>query len=117
MVFFNLESKKSNTSVPHTTNQGENRECEKENFSNGSRKNNLVLKDVTLTVTRSQRISRSPSDWWVVKSDQSKYFYLNCLLGAPQKSFFKRLYVDLYILSFSRENLLTRKFAKKFCHQ
>lgn len=67
-------SKKSSTSVPHTTNQGENRECEKENFSNGSRKNNLVLKDVTLTVTRSQRISRSPSDWWVVKSDQSLFY-------------------------------------------
>uniref|UniRef100_G1QE22 Centromere protein C n=1 Tax=Myotis lucifugus TaxID=59463 RepID=G1QE22_MYOLU len=52
-------------------NQGKNRECEKENFSNGSRKNSLVLEEVTLTVTRSQRISRRPSDWWMVKSDQT----------------------------------------------
>lgn len=98
MVFFNLGSKKSSTNVPHTANQGKNRECEKENFSNGSRKNSLVLEELSLTVTRSQRISRRPSNWWMVKSDQSKYFYLNCLLGAPPKSFFKRLYVDLYIL-------------------
>ncbi|XP_023615401.1 centromere protein C isoform X5 [Myotis lucifugus] len=67
-------SKKSSTNVPHTANQGKNRECEKENFSNGSRKNSLVLEEVTLTVTRSQRISRRPSDWWMVKSDQSLFY-------------------------------------------
>ncbi|XP_059525934.1 centromere protein C isoform X3 [Myotis daubentonii] len=67
-------SKKSSTSVPHTANQGKNRECEKENFSNGSRKNSLVLEEVTLTVTKSQRISRRPSNWWMVKSDQSLFY-------------------------------------------
>lgn len=97
MVFFNLGTKKSSTNVPHTANQGKNRESEKENFSNGSRKNNLILEEMTLTVTRSQRLSRRPSNWWVVKSDQSKYFYLNCLLGGPQKSFCKRFYVALFI--------------------
>ncbi|XP_014397291.1 PREDICTED: centromere protein C isoform X5 [Myotis brandtii] len=69
-------SKKSSTNVPHTANQEKNRECEKENFSNGSRKNSLVLEEVTLTVTKSQRISRRPSNWWMVKSDQiSGLFY------------------------------------------
>ncbi|XP_015421321.1 PREDICTED: centromere protein C isoform X3 [Myotis davidii] len=71
-----MGSKKSSTNVPRTANQGKNRECEKENFSNGSRKNSLVLEEVSLTVTRSQRISRRPSNWWMVKSDQiSGLFY------------------------------------------
>lgn len=76
MVFFNLGSKKSSINVPHTVNQRKNRECEKENFPNGSRKNNLILEEVTLTVTKSQRISRRPSNWWMVKSDQSKYIFI-----------------------------------------
>ncbi|XP_036270989.1 centromere protein C isoform X5 [Pipistrellus kuhlii] len=67
-------SKKSSTNVPHTANQRKNRECEKENFPNGSRKNNLILEEVTLTVTKSQRISRRPSNWWMVKSDQSLFY-------------------------------------------
>lgn len=69
-----MGSKKSSTNVPHTANQRKNRECEKENFSNGSRKNNLTLEEVTLTVTKSQRISRRPSNWWMVKSDQSLFY-------------------------------------------
>lgn len=34
-------------------------------------KNKLVPEEVTVTVMRSQRISRRPSDWWVVKSQES----------------------------------------------
>ncbi|KAK1345896.1 hypothetical protein QTO34_008361 [Cnephaeus nilssonii] len=67
-------SKKSSTNVPHTASRGKNRECEKENFSNGSRKNNLILEEVTLTVKKSQRISKRPSNWWMVKSDQSLFY-------------------------------------------
>ena len=74
MVFFDLGSKKSRTNVSHTANRGKNRECEKKDFSSGSKKNNLIPEEVTLTVTRSHRISRRPSSWWMVNSEQSKYF-------------------------------------------
>lgn len=67
-------SKKSSTNVPHTANQGKNRECGKKDFSHGSKNNNLVLEEVTLTVTKSQRTSRRPSNWWVVKSEQSLFY-------------------------------------------
>ncbi|XP_004590914.2 centromere protein C [Ochotona princeps] len=40
-------------------------------------KNRLVAEEVTLTVMRSQRISRHPSDWWVVKSQDSPV-HSNC---------------------------------------
>ncbi|XP_019490130.1 PREDICTED: centromere protein C [Hipposideros armiger] len=70
-------SKKSSTNVLHTDNRKKNREREKKDFSVGSKKNELVLEEVTPTVMRSQRISRPPSNWWVVKLEQSKYFYLN----------------------------------------
>lgn len=43
-------------------------------------KNKLVPEEVTVTVMRSRRISRRPSDWWVVKSQESKYFFLNDIL-------------------------------------
>lgn len=64
-------SKKSSTNVLHTDNRKKNREREKKDFSVGSKKNELVLEEVTPTVMRSQRISRPPSNWWVVKLEQS----------------------------------------------
>ncbi|XP_066134808.1 centromere protein C [Saccopteryx bilineata] len=64
-------SKKSSTNVPHTRNQAE-RESGKEDFSSSS-KNSLEPQEVTMTVLKSHRISRCPSDWWVVKSEQSSF--------------------------------------------
>uniref|UniRef100_A0A8C6AC33 Centromere protein C n=1 Tax=Marmota marmota marmota TaxID=9994 RepID=A0A8C6AC33_MARMA len=46
-------------------------ESRKKHFSSESKKNKLVSEEVTIAVTRSHRISRRPSDWWVVKSDES----------------------------------------------
>lgn len=69
MVFFILGSKKSSA-------RKDKGEAKKKHFSNES-KNKLVPEEVISTVTRSRRISRRPSDWWVVKSEESKYFYLN----------------------------------------
>ncbi|KAF6129286.1 centromere protein C [Phyllostomus discolor] len=66
-----VESKKSHANVSHTANRRKNRECEKKDFSSGSKKNNLIPEEVTSTVTRSNRISRRPSSWWMVKSEQS----------------------------------------------
>lgn len=74
MVFFNLGSKKNSTSVPYAENQKKAKEYKKKQFSSGSKKNKLVPDEVTSTITRSRRISRRPSNWWVVKSEQSKYF-------------------------------------------
>lgn len=64
-------SKKSHANVSHTANRRKNRECEKKDFSSGSKKNNLTREEVTSTITRSHRISRRPSSWWMVKSEQS----------------------------------------------
>ncbi|XP_036898047.1 centromere protein C isoform X5 [Sturnira hondurensis] len=64
-------SRKSHANVSHTANRGKNRECEKKDFSSGSKKNTLTPEEMTLTVTRSHRISRRPSSWWMVKSEQS----------------------------------------------
>ncbi|KAM5284398.1 centromere protein C isoform 3-T3 [Hipposideros larvatus] len=70
-------SKKSSTNVLHTDNRNKNREREKKDFSVGSKKNELVLEEVTSTVMRSQRISRPPSNWWVVKLEQSLAYNSN----------------------------------------
>ncbi|XP_039701274.1 centromere protein C isoform X1 [Pteropus medius] len=56
-------SKKSSTNVPHVENRKKNGDCEK--------KNKLVSEEMTSTITRSRRISRRPSNWWVVKSEHS----------------------------------------------
>ncbi|XP_032190345.1 centromere protein C isoform X1 [Mustela erminea] len=64
-------SKKNSTNVPYTENQKKNKEYKKKLFPSGSKKNKLVPDEVTSTITRSRRISRRPSNWWVVKSDQS----------------------------------------------
>ncbi|XP_040822753.1 centromere protein C isoform X3 [Ochotona curzoniae] len=40
-------------------------------------KNKVVAEEMTLTVMRSQRISRRPSDWWMVKSQESPV-HSNC---------------------------------------
>uniref|UniRef100_A0A5F7ZPT3 Centromere protein C n=1 Tax=Macaca mulatta TaxID=9544 RepID=A0A5F7ZPT3_MACMU len=48
-------------------------EAKKKHFSNES-KNKLVPEEVISTVTRSRRISRRPSDWWVVKSEESSVY-------------------------------------------
>ncbi|KAF6371525.1 centromere protein C [Rhinolophus ferrumequinum] len=69
--------KKRNTNVRHTENWKKNRECEKKDFSGGSKKNELVPEEVTSTVLRSRRISRRPSNWWVVKSEQSLAYNSN----------------------------------------
>ncbi|XP_032315045.1 centromere protein C isoform X3 [Camelus ferus] len=67
-------SKKGNTSVPHTENQKKDKECKKKCFSGGSKKNKIAPEEVTSTVTRSRRISRRPSNWWVVKSEQNPFY-------------------------------------------
>lgn len=72
--------KKSHADVSHTANQGKHREYKKKDFSSGSKKNNLIPEEVTLTVTRSHRISRRPSSWWMVKSEQS-LVYNNSSVG------------------------------------
>ncbi|XP_012917821.1 centromere protein C isoform X2 [Mustela nigripes] len=64
-------SKKNSTNVPYTENQKKDKEYKKKLFPSGSKKNKLVPDEVTSTITRSRRISRRPSNWWVVKSDQS----------------------------------------------
>jgi len=70
MVFF-IGSKKNSTNVPYTETQKKDKEYKKKHFPSGSKKNKLVPEEVTLTITRSRRISRRPSNWWVVKSEQS----------------------------------------------
>jgi len=64
-------SKKNSTNVPYTETQKKDKEYKKKHFPSGSKKNKLVPEEVTLTITRSRRISRRPSNWWVVKSEQS----------------------------------------------
>uniref|UniRef100_A0A8C3VR86 Centromere protein C n=1 Tax=Catagonus wagneri TaxID=51154 RepID=A0A8C3VR86_9CETA len=51
-----------------------NEECKKKCFSSQSKKNRIVPEELTSTVTRSRRISKRPSDWWVVKSEQSLFY-------------------------------------------
>ncbi|XP_007108066.2 centromere protein C isoform X5 [Physeter macrocephalus] len=68
-----LGSKKGSTNVPHAENQKKDKECKKKRFSDGSKKNKIVPEELTSTVTRSRRISRHPSNWWVVKSEQSPF--------------------------------------------
>ncbi|XP_035582174.1 centromere protein C isoform X2 [Zalophus californianus] len=64
-------SKKNSTNVPYTETQKKDKEYKKKHFPSGSKKNKLVPDEVTSTITRSRRISRRPSNWWVVKSEQS----------------------------------------------
>ncbi|KAM9087204.1 centromere protein C isoform 4-T4 [Megaptera novaeangliae] len=68
-----LGSKKGSTNVPHAENQKKDKKCKKKRFSDGSKKNKIVPEELTSTVTRSRRISRHPSNWWVVKSEQSPF--------------------------------------------
>ncbi|XP_032488394.1 centromere protein C isoform X2 [Phocoena sinus] len=68
-----LGSKKGSTNVPHAENQKKDKEHKKKRFSDGSKKNKIVPEELTSTVTRSRRISRHPSNWWVVKSEQSPF--------------------------------------------
>ncbi|XP_037685825.1 centromere protein C isoform X2 [Choloepus didactylus] len=66
-----MGKKKSSTNVSHKEHQKKDKEESKnKRFSNGL-KNKLVPDKVTLTITRSRRISRRPSNWWMVKSEQS----------------------------------------------
>ncbi|CAD7669088.1 unnamed protein product [Nyctereutes procyonoides] len=64
-------SKKNSTNVPYTVYQKKDKKSKKKHFPSGSKKNKLIPDEVTSTITRSRRISRRPSDWWVVKSEQS----------------------------------------------
>lgn len=66
-------SKKGSTNVPHKKNQKKDKECRKKHFSSGSKNNKIEPEELTSTIRRSQRISRCPSDWWVVKSEQSSF--------------------------------------------
>nr|XP_025145774.1 centromere protein C isoform X2 [Bubalus bubalis] len=66
-------SKKGSTNVPHKKNQKKDKECKKKHFSSGSKKNKIEPEELPSTVTRSRRISRRPSNWWVVKSEQSSF--------------------------------------------
>uniref|UniRef100_A0A8C0PME3 Centromere protein C n=1 Tax=Canis lupus familiaris TaxID=9615 RepID=A0A8C0PME3_CANLF len=50
------------------------KKSKKKHFPSGSKKNKLIPDEVTSTITRSRRISRHPSDWWVVKSEQSHVY-------------------------------------------
>ncbi|XP_008852053.1 centromere protein C isoform X2 [Nannospalax galili] len=52
--------------------QKDKKKSRKKRFSSGS-KNKLVPEEVTLTVLRSRRISRCPSDWWVVKPEENTF--------------------------------------------
>ncbi|XP_049645805.1 LOW QUALITY PROTEIN: centromere protein C [Suncus etruscus] len=65
-----LGSKKNKTSVSYTKNKKE-RVSKNKNFSNSSSKNKFASEEETSTITRSRRLSMPPSDWWVVKSQQS----------------------------------------------
>lgn len=105
MVFFNLGSEKSSTNVPYTKNQKRNKECDKKDFLGGSKKNKFVLEEVTLTVTRSRRISRRPSNWWVVKSEQSKYFHLNYVHWEPPKNRSVRRFILIDTLILQRKSI------------
>ncbi|XP_008585548.1 PREDICTED: centromere protein C isoform X2 [Galeopterus variegatus] len=60
-------SKKNNT-------KKDKEDSKRKSFSHGSKKNKLIPEEVTSTVLRSRRISRRPSDWWVVKSEQSPVY-------------------------------------------
>uniref|UniRef100_A0A8C6FXT7 Centromere protein C n=1 Tax=Moschus moschiferus TaxID=68415 RepID=A0A8C6FXT7_MOSMO len=66
-------NKKGSTNVPHKKNQKKDEACKKKHFSSGSKKNKIEPEELTSTVTRSRRISRRPSNWWVVKSEQSSF--------------------------------------------
>uniref|UniRef100_G3T7N7 Centromere protein C n=1 Tax=Loxodonta africana TaxID=9785 RepID=G3T7N7_LOXAF len=71
-IFFILGKKKSRTHVPIKENQKKVKEkLKNKRFSNQPKKESLVPEEVTLTVTKSRRISKPPSNWWEVKSDQS----------------------------------------------
>uniref|UniRef100_A0A5F4W2Z2 Centromere protein C n=1 Tax=Callithrix jacchus TaxID=9483 RepID=A0A5F4W2Z2_CALJA len=61
-----LGSKKSST-------RKDKEESKKRHLSSES-KDKLVPEEVTSTVTRSRRISRRPSNWWVVKSEESPVY-------------------------------------------
>nr|XP_012328848.1 centromere protein C [Aotus nancymaae] len=61
-----LGSKKSST-------RKDKEESKKRHLSSES-KDKLVPEDVTSTVTRSRRVSRRPSNWWVVKSEESPVY-------------------------------------------
>ncbi|ELV12176.1 Centromere protein C 1 [Tupaia chinensis] len=65
-------------------------ESKKKRFSSGS-KNKVEPEGVTLTVTRSRRISRCPSDWWVVKSEQSNYYNIRNLLNEESVLLFTQI--------------------------
>ncbi|XP_012790873.2 centromere protein C [Sorex araneus] len=66
-----MGSKKSKTSVSFSKTQKKKKEREKERSSNMSELNKLAPEENSFTLTRSRRVSRRPSDWWVVKSEHS----------------------------------------------
>uniref|UniRef100_A0A8D0QFI3 Centromere protein C n=1 Tax=Sus scrofa TaxID=9823 RepID=A0A8D0QFI3_PIG len=69
-----MGSKRGSTNIPYTMSKKKDKECKRKCFSDGSKKNRILPEELTSTVTRSRRISRCPSDWWVVKSEQSLFY-------------------------------------------
>ncbi|XP_005392894.1 PREDICTED: centromere protein C [Chinchilla lanigera] len=47
------------------------KESRKKHISRESKRKEQIPEEMTSTVTRSRRISRRPSDWWVVRSEES----------------------------------------------
>ncbi|XP_058153657.1 centromere protein C isoform X1 [Dasypus novemcinctus] len=64
--------KKSSTSVSHKKHKKKDKEeLKNKHSSNGPKKNKLIPDEVPLTIRRSRRISRCPSNWWEVKPEKS----------------------------------------------
>ncbi|XP_021117923.1 centromere protein C [Heterocephalus glaber] len=47
------------------------KESRKKHFSSESKRKKLVPEEMTLTITRSHRVSRRPSDWWMINAEES----------------------------------------------
>lgn len=53
------------------------KESRKKCFSGGSK--DKCMPEQGQEIERSRRISRRPSEWWLVKPEEGKYFYLDHL--------------------------------------
>ncbi|XP_012579455.1 PREDICTED: centromere protein C [Condylura cristata] len=74
-------SQHNSTHIPLTKNQKRDRKSKKKHSSHGSKKNKLTTKESDSTLTRSRRISRRPSDWWVVKPEQSPAYSYSSIVN------------------------------------
>ncbi|KAG8515205.1 Centromere protein C, partial [Galemys pyrenaicus] len=76
-----MGSKQSSTRVPCIENQKKSKKPKKKYPSHGSKKNKLTPEESDSTLTRSRRISRRPSDWWVVKPGQSPVYSYSSVMN------------------------------------